>query len=77
MPVHGFTETPVVSLPQESVIVFDSNGLSVIASKTGGNASIPIPCNRGKIYFVVFQVIMPLRCTLQLLAETKKYDLIL
>ena len=42
MPVHGFTVTPVVSFPQESVIVLAFSGSS-IASRTGGRASTPIP----------------------------------
>jgi threonine dehydrogenase-like Zn-dependent dehydrogenase len=42
MPVHGFTVTPVVSFPQERVMVLDFSGSS-IASKTGGNAETPIP----------------------------------
>ena len=42
MPVHGLTVTPVVSFPQERVIVFVFRGSS-IASFTGGNAAAPIP----------------------------------
>ena len=42
IPVHGFTVTPVVSLPQESVIVFVSSG-SPMDFSTGSNAAAPIP----------------------------------
>jgi hypothetical protein len=43
MPVHGLIDTPVVNFPQERVIDFDVRGLSVMASRTGGRASTPIP----------------------------------
>ncbi len=42
IPVHGFTVTPVVSFPQERVMVLVFRGSS-IASYTGGNAATPIP----------------------------------
>ena len=42
MPVHGFTVTPVVSLPQDRVMVLVVRGSS-IASCTGGRAATPIP----------------------------------
>ena len=43
-PVQGFTVTPVVSLPQESVIVFVSSG-SPIDRRTGSRAATPIPAS--------------------------------
>ena len=42
MPVHGLTVTPVVSLPHDRVMVFDSNG-SAIDRRTGPSASKPMP----------------------------------
>ena len=42
MPVHGFTVTPVVSLPHDSVIVFVSSGF-FMELITGATASSPIP----------------------------------
>ena len=41
-PVQGFTVTPVVSLPQDSVMDFDSSG-SRIDFCTGGRAARPMP----------------------------------
>jgi hypothetical protein len=41
---HCGTVTPVVSLPQESVIVLLSNPLPM-ALRTGGSASSPIPAD--------------------------------
>jgi len=42
MPVHGLTVTPVVNLPQDSVMVLVVMGSS-IACCTGGKAAAPIP----------------------------------
>ena len=42
IPIQGFTVTPVVSLPQVSVIVFVIRG-SPIFAQTGYKASRPIP----------------------------------
>ena len=44
MDAHCDTVTPVVSLPQESVIVLVSKPLP-IARRTGGKASSPIPAS--------------------------------
>ena len=43
MPVQGAIETPVVNLPQDSVILLLANGFLPIARLTGGIASLPIP----------------------------------
>ena len=44
IPDQGFTDTPVVNLPQDNVIVLVSNGFS-IAWYTGGKAFTPIPAD--------------------------------
>ena len=43
MPVQGLTVTPVVSFPQESVMVLVFCGLLVIAFLTGSRAASPTP----------------------------------
>ena len=44
MPHHGFTVTPVVSLPQVSVIVCECSGSSIV-SRTLSSAAMPTPAS--------------------------------
>ena len=45
MPAQGLTVTPVVNLPQESVMVLLSSGLPPMAFNTGGRAFAPVPAS--------------------------------